>query len=929
MRLKGHARKGEKSQIALEFIIVYSFVLVIFLVIFALIAAQRASTLSAQQFSSLELITQNIATNIDHALAAGSGYTATIPIVGSISALPYNLYISSTGVVLANMTIGKQVISAEAYSSARSISVNATFQGQTANDISVYSIPVYTGTMRISNSRGTIYIDQKPVSTVGLPVSTELQSSNSGNNAFTTSLKVADFNGNSEAVVKGVNLGSNIMQTGITITFWVNYHTEPSGCPSTPIVAVRNQSGFPWVGIIAGCPSSAPTNPYAFICTYNTGGVCGGGGHSAPGPSTLSYNKWYMLAATYNPSLTSNNFCTYVDNESACNTQTGPFNATRIANMLINFDWSFNYSIANVQIYNISLTPQEIYAIYNEGISSKPTNTQNLVSWYPLDGNMQDYSGNGNALTPINPNNISYSDVAQIAVKEFLGTGKPANNALIGMVTSHGNFVNGPVSSTHADSNGTSIAYISSNTSYGLTNVTINGFNGNLSTAGNLVAWFPLNLGYGNTTYSMVNNLTGTFVNPSWAPMPGNSSSIYAGAFDGSNSIVNTTFSVPHAASGITISAWVDNNGKGTYEQNIAEISGEPYTHETLDIGVAGSGGNAVIRWSNYANTFADQPAGGTIAPNTWYLVTGVWSGFNNTLSIYVNGKLVATGNGNDTGLTSIREINIGESYPGMYNFNGSIANVQVYNSSLSPAQVQSIYAEGMTGTPIGSAGLQAWYPLDGNAQDYSIYDHATSSSNMSFVSQGLNATVNSNYKVASFNGQTGSSYIVTPVLTGLNGASGASFNACFYLDSLLNNEILISDDWSSSQIMQIYIHTNGQLEADYGNGGWFSVALTPQNTIKVNKRYCITTTYASGGGQEIYVNGVAQPLTYSVGSATSTGTLASGTTGDIAYNQGNGGAFAGQIANIQIYNTTLTPTQAKQLYMQGLPFYKKLNVSV
>ena len=348
-----------------------------------------------------------------------------------------------------------------------------------------------------------------------------------------------------------------------------------------------------------------------------------------------------------------------------------------------------------------------------------------------------------------------------------------------------------------------------------------------------------------------------------------------------------------------------------------------------MDIGVAGSGGNAVIRWSNYANTFADQPAGGTIAPNTWYLITGVWSGFNNTLSIYVNGKLVATGNGNDTGLTSIREINIGESYPGMYNFNGSIANVQVYNSSLSPAQVQSIYAEGMTGTPIGSAGLQAWYPLDGNAQDYSIYDHATSSSNMSFVSQGLNATVNSNYKVASFNGQTGSSYIVTPVLTGLNGASGASFNACFYLDSLLNNEILISDDWSSSQIMQIYIHTNGQLEADYGNGGWFSVALTPQNTIKVNKRYCITTTYASGGGQEIYVNGVAQPLTYSVGSATSTGTLASGTTGDIAYNQGNGGAFAGQIANIQIYNTTLTPTQAKQLYMQGLPFYKKLNVSV
>ncbi|EQD42121.1 hypothetical protein B2A_10480 [mine drainage metagenome] len=44
---------------------------------------------------------------------------------------------------------------------------------------------------------------------------------------------------------------------------------------------------------------------------------------------------------------------------------------------------------------------------------------------------------------------------------------------------------------------------------------------------------------------------------------------------------------------------------------------------------------------------------------------------------------------------------------------------------------------------------------------------------------------------------------------------------------------------------------------------------------------------------------------------------------------QTTGYEFAGHIANLQFYNTTLTSTQIKQLYMQGLPFYKKINISV
>ena len=54
----------------------------------------------------------------------------------------------------------------------------------------------------------------------------------------------------------------------------------------------------------------------------------------------------------------------------------------------------FNGSIANVQIYNTSLSGVDLNALYQEGIGGVPINIQNLVAWYPLNGNANDYSGN-------------------------------------------------------------------------------------------------------------------------------------------------------------------------------------------------------------------------------------------------------------------------------------------------------------------------------------------------------------------------------------------------------------------------------------------------------------------------------------------------------------------------------------------------------
>ncbi|MGA2800135.1 MAG: LamG domain-containing protein [Candidatus Micrarchaeaceae archaeon] len=64
-------------------------------------------------------------------------------------------------------------------------------------------------------------------------------------------------------------------------------------------------------------------------------------------------------------------------------------------------------SIADVQVYNASLSANEIQQMYYRGIGGDPINIQNLVGWWPLNGDTLDYSGNGNNGVP---SGMSFSD---------------------------------------------------------------------------------------------------------------------------------------------------------------------------------------------------------------------------------------------------------------------------------------------------------------------------------------------------------------------------------------------------------------------------------------------------------------------------------------------------------------------------------------
>ena len=68
--------------------------------------------------------------------------------------------------------------------------------------------------------------------------------------------------------------------------------------------------------------------------------------------------------------------------------------------------YPFNGYVTNVQLYNTPLGMNYLDQMYAAGIGGDPIALQNLVGWWPLNGDTTDYSGYGNSGIPVN---ITYS----------------------------------------------------------------------------------------------------------------------------------------------------------------------------------------------------------------------------------------------------------------------------------------------------------------------------------------------------------------------------------------------------------------------------------------------------------------------------------------------------------------------------------------
>jgi len=132
----------------------------------------------------------------------------------------------------------------------------------------------------------------------------------------------------------------------------------------------------------------------------------------------------------------------------------------------------------------------------------------------------------------------------------------------------------------------------------------------------------------------------------------------------------------------------------------------------------------------------------GTISAGQWAFVSVTWvnagsGSANGEIMIYVNGaKQVDTASLTLPISASAFSFNMGFSPSGPIYYNGSLANAQLYNASLTANQIQALYLEGMGGAPMKLQNLIGWWPLNGNSNDYSGNNNNGVPTAVTFTSQ-------------------------------------------------------------------------------------------------------------------------------------------------------------------------------------------------
>jgi len=118
---------------------------------------------------------------------------------------------------------------------------------------------------------------------------------------------------------------------------------------------------------------------------------------------TVPSSGWYMLAITYNPSGSGvEDF--YVNGQlvASASGQYSPSGSTDYWTTYISgakpggVNDYYNSLMANVQAYSTVLSQSQIQELYQESLGGSPISNAGLISWWRLDNNTDDSSGNGN-----------------------------------------------------------------------------------------------------------------------------------------------------------------------------------------------------------------------------------------------------------------------------------------------------------------------------------------------------------------------------------------------------------------------------------------------------------------------------------------------------------------------------------------------------
>ncbi|MEM3247569.1 MAG: LamG domain-containing protein, partial [Candidatus Micrarchaeaceae archaeon] len=490
----------------------------------------------------------------------------------------------------------------------------------------------------------------------------------------------------------------------------------------------------------------------------------------------------------------------------------------------------FNGSIANIQLYNTNLTNSQIASIYATGISSPPVTSNNLAAWWPLNGNANDYSGNGN-------NGTLYGPVGFISTQGLSNINANASSILAARFNGVSSYISAPASS------------------------------------------------------STESAITVTFwIYPVPSPYWGISGNYWENAISGGGGCWNNYFFYIESGSNPPTESW-----------SITNTSGTQY------------------------RLFPYKP----LSPNTWQQLVGVYNG--TYLTMYYDGQEIGTPVAAKGKVSFNGAVISGTNPPsvgaGCNPISGNLANIQIYNTALSASEIQALYQEGIAGAPISNAGLVGWWPLNGNANDYSGNGNNGTEYNVLFVQQ----------------------QIVKPHLISSLGNFGNNFNGQWSSSPYNSNSVIVTSTplsgrnysftiamWVKPSSIQNFSHS--WTTAVFSFSGYQAFGLQNSclpNTCLVLHR-CSSADTSSGTllPYSIFNNrwyfvavSVKYPNYYwQIDNANSTDTNTNGYGSSTAatigtqFAQCDSNAFNGSIANVQIYNTALSAGQIQQLYQESTP---------
>ncbi len=110
--------------------------------------------------------------------------------------------------------------------------------------------------------------------------------------------------------------------------------------------------------------------------------------------------EWYLFGASWNN--TTKNQTIWVNGAANCSRTSSGYLVTNESLYLLSGANTWDGATyvggyaANIQLYSEALSANQVMALYKEGIGGAPMDLQSLESWWPLNGNGNDYSGNNN-----------------------------------------------------------------------------------------------------------------------------------------------------------------------------------------------------------------------------------------------------------------------------------------------------------------------------------------------------------------------------------------------------------------------------------------------------------------------------------------------------------------------------------------------------